>query len=96
MWLKSGHKGPLEDWFSDFEKESPTAAFWILIRRYQILIFMFIRSHRENQFKLMLDTLRMLAPLFFAMDHHNYAKWIAVFIGDLENLPASFENEYDR
>ena len=90
-----GHQGPLEDWLSDFEKESPTAAFWILIRRYQILIFMFIRSHRENQFKLMLDTLRMLAPLFFAMDHQNYARWIPAFIGDLENLPASIEKEFD-
>ena len=54
------------------------------MQKYEILIFMFIRAHRERKFALMLDTLRYLVPLFFAMDHQNYARWVTVFIRDME------------
>jgi len=37
-----------------------------------------------------------LAPLFFAMDHVNYARWISVHIRDMKNLPDSIRNEFEK
>ncbi len=55
---------------------------------------MFIRAHRERKIELMVTTLRKLVPLFFALDHQNYARWI--FIRDLEVLPDSIQVEFEK
>ena len=35
-------------------------------------------------------------PLFFALDHQNYARWVPIFIRDLELLPASIQSEFEN
>ena len=30
------------------------------------------------------------------MDHHNYARWVTVFIRDMEALPRSIQEEFDK
>ena len=67
-----------------------------MIQKYEILIFMFIRSHRKGKVALMLDTLLYVVLVFFAMDHDNYARWVIVFIGDMESLPRSIQEEFDK
>ena len=37
-----------------------------------------------------------LVPLFFAMDHVNYARWTPVHIRDMKNLPDSIRNEFEE
>ena len=91
-----GSQMQLEDWISDANKESPTVAFWLLIRKYDQLIFMFIRAHREGKFDLMIESLQKLAPLYFAMDHQNYARWIPIFIRDLQLLPQTIREEFEK
>ena len=44
----------------------------------------------------MISALKELVHLFFALDHHNYAKWIPIFIQDLENLPETTNEEFRR
>ena len=44
----------------------------------------------------MIAALRQLVPLLFALDYHNYARWVPVFIRDLEYLPPSTEEEFCR
>ena len=57
---------------------------------------MFIRAHRERKFELMVTTLKMLVPLFFALDHQNYARWMPVFIRNMERLPYTIQEEFDN
>lgn len=90
-----GSEMTFDDWVSVACKEKPTVQFWLLIHKYEQLIFMFIRSHRERKFKLMVATLKKLVLLFFALDHQNYARWVSVFIRDLESLPSSIQEEFE-
>jgi len=92
----SGAEISLEDWVKVACKESPTFQFWLLVQKYQQIIFIFIRAHRERKFELMVTTLRKLAPLFFALDHQNYARWIPILIRDLEALPDSIKVEFEK
>ena len=41
----------------------------------------------------MITTLRKLVPLFFALDHHNYARWLPIHIRELDVLPDSIQVE---
>lgn len=92
----SGKKMALEDWVVEASQQSPTFKFWLLVHKYQQIIFMFIRAHRERKLELMVTTLRKLVPLFFALDHQNYARWIPIFIRDLEVLPDSIQLEFEK
>jgi len=83
-----------ENWITNAKQVSPTVTFWFLIHKYQQLVLMFIRAHRERKIQLMLDSLRMLVPIFFALDHQNYARWIPIFIQDLERLPTDIQKEF--
>ena len=37
-----------------------------------------------------------MVPWFFALDHHNYARWIPIHIRDMESLPASILKEFEE
>jgi len=70
----SGTEMALEEWVVLTSQESPTFQFWLLVHKYQQIILMFIRAHRERKFELMVTTLQKLVPLLFALDHQNYAR----------------------
>ena len=72
----------------------PTYFFWDLILRYEVLILLFVRAHRERDFSLYREVLRELAPLFFAMDHVKYARWLPVHIRDMYSLPEKIRDEF--
>ena len=54
-----------------------------------ITILMLVRSFREANFKMLIAVLKELKPLFFALDHTHYARWLSVFIQDPQILPES-------
>jgi len=92
----SGTHLAFDDWAVEASHSSPTFKFWLLVHKYQQIIFMFIRAHQERKFELMVTTLRMLVPLFFALDHQNYARWVPIFIRDLERLPDSIQEQFEQ
>lgn len=49
-----------------------------------------------RKIELMVTTLQKLVPLFFALDHHNYARWLPVFIKDMYYLPDSIRAEFEK
>ena len=57
------------------------------IFQFMTWILMFVRSFREANFLLIIATLKKEIPLFFALDHTNYSRWLPVFINDLDTLP---------
>ena len=57
---------------------------------------MFIRAHWEQKLEFMVTTLQKIVPLFFALYHQNYARWIPIFIRDLECLPDSIQEEFKK
>lgn len=63
-----------------------TAQFWIGYMDKVSLILRFQRATKENNFDLHLACLEDMIPLFFACDHHNYARYLVVHILTLLNL----------
>ena len=60
----------------------------------QLKILMLVRSMREANFWLFDAVLQKLAPYFVATDHTSFARWLSVFIHDLETLPVTNPNLY--
>ncbi|KAJ8349373.1 hypothetical protein SKAU_G00245030 [Synaphobranchus kaupii] len=83
-------------WRNEMLKKSPTFMFWDLIMRYETLILIFIRAHRERNFPLYVEVLEVLAPLFFALDHVNYSRWMPVHIRDMKSLPNTIKDEFEN
>ena len=93
--------GPHDDvhkaaWIEDMKTKSPTFMFWDMICRYEKLMLIMVRAHREKNFPLYIAVLQKLSPLFFALDHENYARWVSVHIRDLKTLPMSVKEEFTR
>ena len=75
-------------------EKSPTFQFWDTVLRMEIMGLIFIRAHREANFPLYVESLCSLVPWFFALDHHNYARWAPVHIRDMESLTPSILEEF--
>ena len=65
---------------------SSTANYWFTVIDLEILLFIFIRSLREGNFSLFVMSLKNIAPWMFALDHIHYARWLPVFLEDLEQM----------
>lgn len=81
-----------EQWRKDMIKKSPTIQYWDTILSIEILILVFVRAHRENNFSLFVEVLEIIVGFFFAFDHYNYARWVSVHIRDMSSLPSSIED----
>lgn len=68
------------------EIESPLFNFWSLTLKFEIAILVFIRSPREGNFQLYKESISLLIPWFFALDHPNYARWLPVYLRDMVML----------
>ena len=77
-------------------QRSPTFLFWDLVMKYDILILIFVRAHRERDFSLFVEVLEQLVPLFFALDHMNYTRWVPIHIRDMKSLPESIRREFQE
>ncbi|VDI69861.1 Hypothetical predicted protein [Mytilus galloprovincialis] len=76
-----------EEWIERREIESPLFHYWSLTMKFEMTILMFIRSLREGNFQLYKDSIALLIPWFFALDHPNYARWLPIHLRDMMVLP---------
>ena len=83
-------------WRLEIIAKSPTFQYWDTVLQMEILGLIFVRSHRQQDFSLYVESLKALAPWFFALDHHNYARWIPIHIRDMESLDASIRHEFEE
>ena len=92
---QQGHtKEAKEVWRQDMIKSSPTFHYWDTVLHLELLGLIFIRSHRDKNFPLYVESLKALVPWFFALDHPNYSRWIPMHIRDMESLPPSISEEF--
>ena len=92
--IGSEHEETAEAWRLQMIAKSPTFMFWDLILRYETLILIFVRAHRERNFHLYVNVLEEVALLFFALDHVNYARWLPVHIRDMKSFPRPIKEEF--
>ena len=76
--------------------QSPTFFFWDLILRFQAIIFVFVRAHRERNFDLYVSTLEKLAPFLFGLDATNYSRWLPFHVRDMKSLPSTVLAQFKK
>lgn len=82
-----------ESWKKVMISRCPTFRYWNIILQFEILVFIFIRAHRQKIFDLFIESLEALVPWFFALDHVNYARWVPIHIRDMKALPSHVKDQ---
>lgn len=93
---------PIIEMRNDFEAEmhilesnGPTAKLWILYFRSVLIALQFIEAERLGDWKLHLQSVENMLPLFHASGHFAYAKSGQVYLQDMANLEEVMDhNEY--
>lgn len=75
-----------DDWCSQKIVKHPQFAYWSLVLHLELSMFVFVRSIRQSNFGLYVDSLTQLMPWFFALDRVHYARWLSVHIRDMSEL----------
>ena len=71
------------EWLSQQGKTSQSCFYWKLVMEYQSHLLVFVRSIREGNFQLYIESLQKLIKWTFVFDKINYARWLSVHIFDL-------------
>ena len=75
-----------EQFVAEGIKCSPHFQFWHITLELILLILSFVRSIREGNFDLYIESLSNIASWMFAMDHTNYSRCLPVHIRDMMTL----------
>ena len=70
-------------------KVGKTAQFWLKYMDKIWLVYTFLRTTKENNLDLHVSSLEKMCPFYFAMDHHNYARYLSVYYISMLNLATS-------
>ena len=74
----------------------PMFKFWNLILQLELLLFESVKSIWSGNLQLYINTLMKIAPWIFALDHHNYARWLAVHINEMSQLQQNHPGLYEE
>ena len=75
-----------EEWCDKQCQEQPQFKYWAIVLYLELLVLQFIRSIRERNFPVYIQSLLQIVSWLFALDHINYARWLPVHITDMVNL----------
>jgi hypothetical protein len=86
---------PLFTAFSEFCcKSSPMFRFCEMFLRAVEIILMNVRTERDGNWLLHLQSVSLMLPYFFDGNNTNYASWTPVYLMDLMNLPDDIQEEF--
>ena len=74
------------DWCLKKVATVPQFHFWYLTLQLELLLLVFVRSLREANFELYLDSLSKMVPWLFGLDHTHYARWLPIHLRDMYRL----------
>ena len=73
-------------WRNRCIQERPQFQYWSTTLDFELTILSFVRSLREANFQLYIDS---LLPWFVTLDHTPYSRWLPVHVRDMRNLSTS-------
>ena len=78
MFRQAYQESDCDSSFDDFcdeqVKRHPQFRYWLILMRLEVILLSFVRSLRQGNFELYIESLKKLAPWMFALDHINYAR----------------------
>ena len=82
--------------FIAFKKEkNPNLEYWWQYME-MVSILLFVRAQREGMWDLHLYAFQKMLPFFHRYDHINYARWGAVYLAQMKQLPVEVQTEFDK
>ena len=84
-----------EEW-EVFSKQYPMFPFWNLILQLEFLLLNFVKSIMSGKFEDYIQALLRIVPWMFSLDHHNYARWLPVYISELTALHQHHPQLYEE
>ena len=77
---------PYQTWLAQLRRDQPQAEFWFKSMELDLLILEFVKSCRQADLDLYIETLKLLMPWVFALDHTHYARNLPVHLRDMQTL----------
>ena len=75
-----------DDFCDEQVKRHPQFRYWLIIMLLEVILLSFVRSLRQGNFELYIESLKKLAPWMFALDHINYTRWLPIHLRDMSLL----------
>ena len=85
-----------EAWEKQGKKQNSNISYWFHVMEMETLLFAFIKSLRDADFPAFLNSLKMIARWMFILDHTHYARWLPVFIKDLQDLDLDTLDQFKK
>ena len=83
--------------FIAFKKEkNPNLEYWWQYMEMVSILLLFVRAQREGMWDLHLYAFQKMLPFFHCYDHTNYARWDAVYLAQMKQLPVEVQTEFDK
>ncbi len=83
---------PFEEWCIQRAEASVHFDYWLKTLTLELLLLRYIRSLREGNFQLYVESLTQIIPWMFALDHTHYSRWLPVHIRDMTTLAEKHPN----
>ena len=77
---------PFEEWCIQRAKTTVHFDYWLKTLSLELLMLRYIRSLREGNFQLYVESLTQIMPWMFSLDHTHYSRWLSVHIRDMITL----------
>ncbi|CAB4005387.1 Hypothetical predicted protein [Paramuricea clavata] len=77
-------------------KKSKVFNFWEDYINMVLLLFQFVKAERTGNWKLHLSATAAMVPHFFSMDRVNYARWLPVYLSDMNMLESHHPEVYQE
>ena len=85
-----------ENWCNAKFDTCPQFQFWFLILQLELAVLVYVRSIREADFLLYIESLSKIVPWFFALDRTNYSRWVPIHIRDMISLKKLHPHVYAK
>ena len=75
-----------QEWCSIRANKCVHFDYWMKTLSLELLLLVYIRSIREGNFDMYVESLAEIVTWFFALDHTHYSRWLSVYIRDMMML----------
>ena len=84
-----------DDWKEHSIKSNANACYWFQVIELESLLFSFIKSLRDADYWLFVKYLKDTNPWMFVLDHIHYARWMSVFLADLQQIHLKYPSVFE-
>ncbi len=97
-YIESAAATPLDlhTWRTQMETEHSQFKFWSFILEFELTILLYVRTTREGDFGLYIESLGQLVSVFHGLGLTNYQRWLTVHLRDLLSLPSKIPALYTQ